>query len=53
MNRIHHWICSSNRWKQSLENEVFPRVLDIADLGLLLNRLQCKIHYREFVIFVT
>ena len=33
MNRIHHWICSSNRWKRTLVNEVFPRVLDDVDLG--------------------
>lgn len=33
MNRIHHWICSSNRWKRTLANEVFPRVLDGVDLG--------------------
>ena len=33
MNRIHHWICSSNRWKRTLANEVFPRVLDGFDLG--------------------
>jgi ubiquinone/menaquinone biosynthesis C-methylase UbiE len=33
MNRLHHWICSSNRWKRTLANEVFPRVLDGVDLG--------------------
>ena len=33
MNRIHHWICSSSRWKRTLANEVFPRVLDGVDLG--------------------
>ena len=33
MNRIHHWICSSNPWKRTLANEVFPRVLDGVDLG--------------------
>lgn len=33
MNRVHHWICSSNRWKRTLTNEVFPRVLDGMDLG--------------------
>ena len=33
MNRIHHWICSSSRWKRILENEVFPRVFDGVDLG--------------------
>lgn len=33
MNRIHHWICSSNRWKRTLATEVFPRVLDGVDLG--------------------
>jgi ubiquinone/menaquinone biosynthesis C-methylase UbiE len=33
MNRIHHWICSSNRWKRTLANEVFPRVLDGVHLG--------------------
>ena len=33
MNRIHHWICSSNRWKRILANEVFPRVFDSVDLG--------------------
>ncbi len=33
MNRIHHWICSSNRWPRTLANEVFPRVLDGVALG--------------------
>ena len=33
MNRIHHWICSSKRWKRTLVNEVFPRVFDGVDLG--------------------
>jgi ubiquinone/menaquinone biosynthesis C-methylase UbiE len=33
MNRIHHWFCSSNRWKRTLANEVFPRVLDGVALG--------------------
>lgn len=33
MNRIHHWICSSNRWKRTLSNEAFPRVLDGVGLG--------------------
>src|SRR5437867_1177913 len=33
MNRIHHWICSSSRWKRTLAKEVFPRVLDGVHLG--------------------
>src|SRR5215471_5717989 len=33
MNRIHHWYCSSNRWRRMLETEVFPRVFDGIDLG--------------------
>ena len=33
MNRLHHWICSSNRWKRTLANEVLPRVLEGVDLG--------------------
>lgn len=33
MNRLHHWICSSGRWKRTLENEVFPRVFHGIDLG--------------------
>lgn len=33
MNRIHHWVCSSKRWKRVLENEVFPRVFEDVDLG--------------------
>ena len=33
MNRIHHWICSSKRWKRTLVDEVFPRVFDGVELG--------------------
>ncbi len=33
MNRIHHWICSSNRWKRTLATEVFPRVFDGVEVG--------------------
>lgn len=33
MNRIHHWICSSNRWKRTLVTDVFPRVLEGVDVG--------------------
>lgn len=33
MNRIHRWICSSNRWKRILESEVFPRLFASVDLG--------------------
>jgi 16S rRNA A1518/A1519 N6-dimethyltransferase RsmA/KsgA/DIM1 with predicted DNA glycosylase/AP lyase activity len=33
MNRIHHWVCSSNRWRRILTAEVFPRVLAGIDLG--------------------
>lgn len=33
MNRIHHWICSSNRWKRTLATEVLPRVLDGFEVG--------------------
>ena len=33
MNRMHHWICSSNRWKRTLATEVFPRVFDGIEVG--------------------
>lgn len=33
MNRLHHWICSSNRWKRILAKEVLPRVLNGVNLG--------------------
>jgi ubiquinone/menaquinone biosynthesis C-methylase UbiE len=33
MNRIHHWLCRSNRWKRRLENELIPRALRGIDLG--------------------
>ena len=33
MNRIHHWICSSKRWKRILSNEIFSRVFAGVDLG--------------------
>ena len=43
MNRIHHWICSSSRWKRILENEVVPRIcleLDPVFAGPLRKRMQ-------------
>jgi ubiquinone/menaquinone biosynthesis C-methylase UbiE len=33
MNRLHHWICSSNRWKRIVAEEIVPRVLDGVNLG--------------------
>lgn len=33
MNRIHHWYCSSDRWRRILETEMFPRVFCGVDLG--------------------
>jgi SAM-dependent methyltransferase len=33
MNRLHRWYCRSGRWKQKLENEIFPWVLNGLDLG--------------------
>jgi ubiquinone/menaquinone biosynthesis C-methylase UbiE len=33
MNRIHHWYCSSSRWRRTLERQVFPRVFRGINLG--------------------
>jgi SAM-dependent methyltransferase len=33
MNRLHHWCCRSNLWKQKLEDEILPWSLNGADLG--------------------
>ena len=33
MNRLHHWICSSNGWRERLAHDMVPYVLDGADLG--------------------
>lgn len=33
MNRIHHWICSSSRWKRTLADKALPWVLNGVDLG--------------------
>lgn len=33
MNRIHHWLCSSESWKKNLERELLPWVLDGVSLG--------------------
>lgn len=32
MNRIHRWLCQSNRWKRRLENELMPWALDDFEL---------------------
>lgn len=32
MNRVHHWICSSGRWRRTIEGRV-PWVVDNAELG--------------------
>ena len=33
MNLLHRWLCSSSRWKQTVEKFVVPWVLDGIDLG--------------------
>ncbi|MGH9397624.1 MAG: class I SAM-dependent methyltransferase [Terriglobia bacterium] len=33
MNRIHHWLCSSETWRKNLERELLPWVLDGVSLG--------------------
>jgi ubiquinone/menaquinone biosynthesis C-methylase UbiE len=33
MNRIHRWLCRSDRWRKELEANVVPWVLNEADLG--------------------
>ncbi|HMD87224.1 MAG TPA: class I SAM-dependent methyltransferase [Terriglobia bacterium] len=33
MNRIHRWLCRSERWRKELEVNVIPWVLDRVDLG--------------------
>ncbi|MGO8786058.1 MAG: class I SAM-dependent methyltransferase [Terriglobia bacterium] len=33
MNRLHHWLCGSARWRQELKSNVIPWVLDGVDLG--------------------
>ena len=33
MNRLHRWYCRSDRWKRTLENEIFPWALNGLDLG--------------------
>jgi len=33
MNRIHRWLCRSDRWRKELEGNVIPWVLDGVDLG--------------------
>lgn len=33
MNRIHRWICGSDRWQSKLETEILPWALDGVDLG--------------------
>lgn len=33
MNRVHHWICGSQRWQRNLEQNLLPWVLDDVDMG--------------------
>jgi ubiquinone/menaquinone biosynthesis C-methylase UbiE len=33
MNRIHHWLCASNSWRETLRNDVMPWALRGVDLG--------------------
>jgi SAM-dependent methyltransferase len=33
MNRIHHWICRSKKWRTALETKLVPWTLDGAQLG--------------------
>ena len=32
MNLIHRWLCSSNRWRQTVEQHIVPWTLDGVDL---------------------
>jgi ubiquinone/menaquinone biosynthesis C-methylase UbiE len=33
MNRVHHWICGSNRWRNRVQHEIVPWALEGVELG--------------------